>query len=507
MIHARRALWVGLLLVSLAAGAFAPPASAQRPATFLDQWLADARPLHVGRRVLRHRITGARLELLWASPHPDPAIHAYRHKTTGEAVFYRKKALVGGKLMLQKPDGGFVSVPADQYEPKPAYRAVTAESKPVLLVLDDYVPVPAATRQDDAAVFVPVYGPLMFESACARFEEAMARLGALRPACVVVLVDSEGGRIDLAERMVRAIQGLRNRRVPCLAYVQGERKGAYSAAALVCLACEGIVMSPRSVMGAATPIAWDPVRGAHDLKGDVRAKTVSAFSARFRTLAAGSGFPPALAAAMVEKERGAVEVTQGARRRIVGADEAADLARKAASSGAPFAQRTICPKGTLLTITAEEARRLGAIRGLAETPAELARFLPRGVARYAIYDPVDKFLLQLQPVFKEVQQLSQRLSAALGAVAKSDPVNFRYVVDRRTRRFTPSSRRQWRRQVEAHLRHVNECIGVLDAWLALIGKHEGLFASTEADYLRSMRDGLRTYRASALRMRTLTRLP
>lgn len=100
-------------------------------------------------------------------------------------------------------------------------------------------------------------------------------------------IDTPGGRIDAAERIVDAV---RASPVPVYAWVNPR---AYSAGALIALSARSIYMRPGSVLGAATPVDGNGVRASE--------KVVSAMRAEFRALAEAHGLDPRVAEAMVDE--------------------------------------------------------------------------------------------------------------------------------------------------------------------------------------------------------------
>lgn len=111
-------------------------------------------------------------------------------------------------------------------------------------------------------------------------------------AAVVVAFATPGGYLDAAISCRDLLLGAQ---VRTIAYVNRE---AYSAGALLALACERIYFAPGGVMGAATPIYFDA-------SGQVRIapeKTMSAVRALFRATAEDRGRDPRVAEAMVDPE-------------------------------------------------------------------------------------------------------------------------------------------------------------------------------------------------------------
>lgn len=108
-------------------------------------------------------------------------------------------------------------------------------------------------------------------------------------AAVVVEIDTPGGRLDAVLQMRDALLGSS---VPTFALVEST---AFSAGALVAIACEEIHMRPGSVMGAATPVEGGTGEVADE-------KTVSAVRSTFEATAEERGRDPAVAGAMVDPD-------------------------------------------------------------------------------------------------------------------------------------------------------------------------------------------------------------
>jgi membrane-bound serine protease (ClpP class) len=134
---------------------------------------------------------------------------------------------------------------------------------------------------------IPIEG--VIELGLAPFVERGLRLAAAEGAAVVVLdIETPGGRVDAAERIVDAVN---DSEVPVYAYIN---RRALSAGAMISLSAQGIFMRPGSVMGAATPV---------DGTGEeVSEKIVSAMRSSMRSLAEARGLDPAIAEAMVDAD-------------------------------------------------------------------------------------------------------------------------------------------------------------------------------------------------------------
>lgn len=130
---------------------------------------------------------------------------------------------------------------------------------------------------------------------------------------LLVKINTFGGRVDAATEIRDALVGAN---IPTAAYIP-ER--AWSAGALISLACDTIWMSPGSSIGAAEPRPNDP-------------KVVSALRAEFEAMAERTGRNPRVAAAMVDQS---------------------------------VAIEGVINKGDILTLTAEQAQKLGYADGVA----------------------------------------------------------------------------------------------------------------------------------------------
>ena len=180
----------------------------------------------------------------------------------------------------------------------------------VLLIL------PSIVAAQAAVVYrIPVSG--VIENGLAPFvARALKEAESANAAAAILDLDTPGGRVDAAERIVDAI---RRSPVPVYAFVNPR---AFSAGAMIALAAEGIYMTPGGVLGAATPVDGQGTKASE--------KIVSAMRAEFRALAEARGLDPKLAEGMV--------------------DETIDIPG-------------IKPAGKLLTLSTSEAIELGFARG------------------------------------------------------------------------------------------------------------------------------------------------
>jgi membrane-bound serine protease (ClpP class) len=168
---------------------------------------------------------------------------------------------------------------------------------------------------------IPVDG--VIELGLAPFIERTLREADAAGARAVILdIETPGGRIDAAQRIVRAIQ---DADVPVYAFVNMH---AHSAGAMIALAARDIYMRPGSQIGAVTPVTGDGTKAPE--------KIVSAMRAEMRALAERRGIDPRVAEAMVDED---------------------------------IAVEGVVEEGKLLTLTSGDAVRIGYAREIADWDA------------------------------------------------------------------------------------------------------------------------------------------
>jgi membrane-bound serine protease (ClpP class) len=146
----------------------------------------------------------------------------------------------------------------------------------------------AQDRQQQGAIFrVPVTG--VVELGLAPFiERTIAEAERVGAAAIILDIETPGGRVDAAQRIVRAIS---ETDVPVYAFVNVH---AWSAGAMIAMAADRIYMRTGASMGAATPVTGEGATAPE--------KIVSAMRGEMRALAEARGLDPRVAEAMVDEE-------------------------------------------------------------------------------------------------------------------------------------------------------------------------------------------------------------
>ncbi|HEV3029327.1 MAG TPA: NfeD family protein [Planctomycetota bacterium] len=205
-----------------------------------------------------------------------------------------------------------------------------------------------------AVVLVPVVGEIDVKN-LALVLRATREIKARSPALVVFEIDTPGGRIDYMLTMGEEIMNLAP--IPTVAYVRpmgqgGITGGAWSAGAYLALCCKKLYMYPGTVIGAATPVQ-ETSEGAKP----VEEKYVSAFREKFRARAEQNGYPPNLAAAMVDKDLEVFEVVIDGHKEYLTAGEMEKL--KAQGKVFDWPKIPFDSKDKLLTLTDRQVVETG----------------------------------------------------------------------------------------------------------------------------------------------------
>ncbi|CAN5715763.1 nodulation protein NfeD [soil metagenome] len=157
---------------------------------------------------------------------------------------------------------------------------------------------------------VPVSG--VIELGLAPFiERTLSEAAAAGASAVIFDIETPGGRVDAAQRIVRAVQ---DADVPVYAFVNMH---AHSAGAMIALSTERIYMRPGSQLGTVTPVGGDGVKAPE--------KIVSAMRAEMRALAELKGLDPRIAEAMVDEDIAIEGVSEAGKLLTLTSSEAEDI--------------------------------------------------------------------------------------------------------------------------------------------------------------------------------------
>jgi membrane-bound serine protease (ClpP class) len=306
-------------------------------------------------------------------------------------------------------------------------------------------------------VVLPVKEVIAVSGEVEAFEQEIGLAANRGPLLIVVEIDVPGGRADLSRRMCNAITRTGNCRT--VAFVSGgQHGGAYSAGALIALACEKVFMANDAAMGAVTTVIASAM-GYEDPKSvygeTVGEKMISADRGYIATICERNNRPALLAKAMVDRELEVVEVVEDGNSVFVTPGEK--------KNDSP-AVRVWSKKGSLLTLTASEAVKTGMADATAGSVGEIAAY-------FKLEDPPVFYSTAMAEARFRFEEAELRLRQVYGDIDffKKEADSIRSQVVLMTREYNRLNRSDyWNREImmqdvaEARDRTILDLLAVLD---------------------------------------------
>jgi len=223
-------------------------------------------------------------------------------------------------------------------------------------------PVPAAPQGQQSAapvVVVRLDGELnpSWASILRRAQDTGIERGAV---ALVLELDTPGGEVELMKQLGRRLDDIGADMQTAVLVTHG----AWSAGAFLAMACDRIFMTPGSSMGAATPITIGPGGGIGlpgGLDEAVQEKFQSKFRGEFRSWAESHDREPRIAEAFVDADVEVKRVRVGGQNLLLSGREYDDLVDR---GELPQMLEVISPRGELLTLTAQDAEKVGYCDGI-----------------------------------------------------------------------------------------------------------------------------------------------
>ena len=241
---------------------------------------------------------------------------------------------------------------------------VTQEKGQIEINLLEYDIEPNSTGRNSFVSLLFISGEIGSEHKTKAFKEAIVEEAAKGPLLILIEIDTPGGRVDLAEQICAAIN--ETKYCQTVAFIKGgENGGAFSAGAAISLACDKIYMAPATSIGAATLITsgGGEVTDMKEAYGEtVGEKFNSAWRTFLASLAQKNNRSGALAKAMADKDIVVLEVERRGKALFIEPKE---------KLSADTLVRTVCRKGELLTLTADNAVRCNIADGIADSKQAL----------------------------------------------------------------------------------------------------------------------------------------
>ena len=196
------------------------------------------------------------------------------------------------------------------------------------------------------------------------FEKAIVLAANHGPLFILIEIDTPGGRVDLAQRLCTTITKIDN--CDTVVFISGNKfGGAFSAGAIVALACDKIYMRKGTAIGAAAPYvrtASGPKEIEKVYGQVIGEKFNSAWLGYCAAVAEQNNRPGLLVKAMVDKDIRVVEVVENGKRFFI-------------APGSKKPRQTVVhtwsEKGSLLTLTAAEAAQTGIADGVVASQADI----------------------------------------------------------------------------------------------------------------------------------------
>lgn len=227
----------------------------------------------------------------------------------------------------------------------------------IALALPFALPHSSARAATGEVLLIPISGEVS-PSMAAFIERAVTE--AEGSALVIFEMDTFGGRVDSALKIVDAITALK---APSVAWVKTK---AISAGALIALSADSLYMAPGTTIGDCAPIALG--QEGPQMLGE---KFQSPLRAKFRALARKNGYSEALAESMVTADLEVIAYESNGKTVYLTKQAFNDLKVK------PEHARTVVRNGELLTMDDVEAGTFGFSKGTLKTSADVAKALHR----------------------------------------------------------------------------------------------------------------------------------
>jgi ATP-dependent protease ClpP protease subunit len=326
--------------------------------------------------------------------------------------------------------------------------------------------VSAGEQKSQVVCFAQVDGALENDLILVAVKRSCAQAKRVGAHIVVFEIDTPGGRLDVMQEICAQIEKLAPAKT--VAYIRGGPSGgAFSAGAVLAVACDEIYMAPGTAIGAAAPV----IVGKKKVN-PVAQKAVSAIAARMRSLAEKNGHPPKIAGAMVDADIELRETNVGGRQTFLSIDKAAQTEPQ----GQVELGDWITTKGKLLTLTAAEATRLGFAAGLVSSRRELLAALGLHSGRMKDLGTSEALKEALARRRRYLVKLNGQIAAYEAKAKALDPAQFRYRrLKERVGFHEPGDfedeGRLWRQRSDACVRALDACLAACRQKLVLARKY------------------------------------
>ena len=322
------------------------------------------------------------------------------------------------------------------------------------------VPPPIVKYDGPTYYLIPLHGNIGEGVVAKLLEEALKDALKRKPDVVILEVDSPGGMVVEAEKIVTVIRRY-NKKLRIVSYIDK----AESAAVVCAFATREIYMSPSAKMGAAT--AWVP--SLPWLPDKIEEKMQSSWRATARIAAETGGHSVLLAEAMIDRNMELYVVEQDG--------------NKVVKRGKGGKGRTVVSrKGQILTMTAREAAACGLSAGTVGGYDDLAKKL--GFAKWTECKGIGPALAQYWvTVNKRLKERAKKLfrdfTRNMEQAAENRPEDYKYTYFLHTGRLTGRSQKRWRERSTACAKFYRRAAKNIGQIMALTQQFKELEVLTE----------------------------
>ena len=287
---------------------------------------------------------------------------------------------------------------------------------------------------------------------------------------VVFHIKSPGGEV-WAARKIAEILAEHEGKVTTHALIEE----ALSASIWVVFSCDTVEIAPGGTVGAAVVFKREHTTGA----AEVDAKMNSALAAELGAVAERHGRDPAIVRAMMLPEAELYAWEEGGKPNLASQRPPA----------APAGMRVLSDRSDVLTLTAEEAARIGLAERVAGADA-IGVGLARGIEGWTLVEKLGEETMRKQSKVSadaraELEHLAEKLKAAIVEAVSSDPSHYKFEINTRTGEMNPDSKRRWTELSDKAIAAWTHAKAALGAFERMRGKAAELglegFISTKLD--------------------------
>ena len=258
---------------------------------------------------------------------------------------YATSQTKGSETIVHTQEKGRLSLNLSQWRITPDH--LGRNNKVIIITLDDQISLHIETQA---------------------LKEAISKSANQGPLFILIEISTPGGKLDRIQRICGQITKTKHCQV--IAFITGGRhRGAISGGAAVAFACDKIFMEDNAVIGAASLVAKSAF-GPKDVKKvygeELGEKLISSWRTHLASMAEQHGRPGILAMAMADRDIEAIEVSQDSKNLFI------DPANQ--NPQQDFVH-VWSKKGTLLTLTAQDAVKCGIADNVFDSRQQLLRHL------------------------------------------------------------------------------------------------------------------------------------